>query len=36
MTTDKLYEQVWSEPIHKLCRQYGMSDRGLARSMLMD
>jgi len=28
---DKLYEQVWSEPIHKLCKQYFLSDRGLGK-----
>lgn len=28
---DKLYEQVWTEPIHKLCKQYFLSDRGLGK-----
>src|SRR5258706_16122394 len=28
---DKLYEQVWTEPIHKLCKQYSLSDRGLGK-----
>src|SRR5687767_9681690 len=28
---DKLYEQVWTTPIHTLCKQYGLSDRGLGK-----
>jgi hypothetical protein len=27
----QLYEQVWSEAIHKLCKQYSLSDRGLGK-----
>jgi hypothetical protein len=28
---EELYELVWTEPIIKLARQYGLSDRGLAK-----
>jgi hypothetical protein len=28
---DQLYEQVWTEPIHQLCKQYFLSDRGLGK-----
>jgi len=31
LTRDELYAQVWAEPISKLARQYGLSDRGLAK-----
>jgi hypothetical protein len=31
LTRDKLYALVWSEPIHKLAKQYGISDRGLGK-----
>ena len=28
---EQLYEQAWSEPIHKLCKQYSLSDRELGK-----
>jgi hypothetical protein len=28
---EKLYEQVWSTPVHILAKEYGLSDRGLAK-----
>lgn len=31
LTRDALYAQVWAEPMMKLARQYGLSDRGLAK-----
>lgn len=31
LTREELYELVWAEPIMKLARQYGLSDRGLAK-----
>ena len=30
----KLYEEVWATPMQKLARQYGLSDRGLAKVCL--
>ena len=33
ITIDRLalYEQVWTEPIHRLCKRYFLSDRGLGK-----
>jgi hypothetical protein len=31
LTREELYDLVWAEPIMKLARQYGLSDRGLAK-----
>ena len=31
LTRESLYVQVWAEPMSKLARQYGLSDRGLAK-----
>ena len=31
LTREELYELVWVEPIMKLARRYGLSDRGLAK-----
>jgi hypothetical protein len=28
---NKLYEEVWSEPMHKLTKKYNLSDIGLAK-----
>lgn len=29
---EELYAQVWSEPMSKLAKRYGLSDRGLAKT----
>ena len=29
---EELYKMVWSEPVSKLARGYGLSDRGLGKS----
>jgi len=31
LTRDELYELVWAEPMTKVPRYYGLSDRGLAK-----
>jgi hypothetical protein len=31
LTREELYAQVWAEPMTKLARRYGLSDRGLAK-----
>jgi hypothetical protein len=31
LTRDELYAQVWAEPMTRVSRQYGLSDRGLAK-----
>jgi hypothetical protein len=31
LTRDELYELVWAEPMTKVARRYGLSDRGLAK-----
>jgi len=31
LTRDELYTLVWAEPMTTLARQYGLSDRGLAK-----
>jgi hypothetical protein len=31
ITRSELYEQVWTEPMSKLAKRYGLSDRGLAK-----
>ena len=31
LTREELYALVWTEPIQKLARRYGMSDRGLGK-----
>ena len=31
LTREELYAQVWAEPMTKLARKYGLSDRGLAK-----
>ena len=31
ITREQLYERVWSEPIHRLAPQFGLSDVGLAK-----
>lgn len=31
LTRKELYAQVWAEPMTKLARRYGLSDRGLAK-----
>jgi hypothetical protein len=32
VTREELYEQVWSEPMQKLAKKYGISDVGLAKT----
>ena len=32
MSRQELYERVWSEPIQKLSKEYGLSDVGLAKA----
>ena len=32
LTREELYAQVWAEPMTKLARRYGLSDRGLAKT----
>lgn len=32
VTREELYEQVWSEPMQKLAKKYGLSDLGLAKT----
>lgn len=32
VTREELYEQVWSEPMQKLAKKYGLSDVGLAKT----
>lgn len=27
----KVYEDVWSQPMYKMCENYGMSDNGLRK-----
>ena len=31
MTVEKIYEEIWSEPIQHVAKRYGMSDVGLAK-----
>lgn len=31
-TREELYQMVWSEPMSKLARRLGLSDRGLSQS----
>jgi hypothetical protein len=28
---EKIYEEIWSEPIQRVCKRYGISDVGLAK-----
>ena len=30
LTRRELYERVWAVPLHRLCKEFGLSDRGLA------
>jgi hypothetical protein len=32
ISREDLYERVWSEPIQKLSKEYGLSDVGLAKT----
>ncbi len=32
LTREQLYERVWSEPLHVLAKQFGLSDVGLAKA----
>src|SRR4051812_40394048 len=32
VTREELYEKVWSEPMQRLAKQYGLSDVGLAKA----
>jgi hypothetical protein len=32
ITRDELYEKVWSEPMVKIAKEFGISDRGLAKT----
>jgi len=32
LTREELYAQVWAEPMSKLAKRYGLSDRGLAKT----
>ena len=31
LTRKELYEKVWSQPVHKLAKEYGISDVGLKK-----
>ena len=31
LTRRELYERVWAVPLHRLCKEFGLSDRGLAK-----
>jgi len=32
LTREELYAQVWAEPMTKVAKHYGLSDRGLAKT----
>lgn len=34
LTRDQLYEQVWTEPMTKVAARLGLSDVGLAKTLL--
>jgi hypothetical protein len=31
LTIQQLYDRVWSEPIHRISKEFGLSDRGLGK-----
>ena len=31
LTRRQLYERVWAVPLRRLCKEFGLSDRGLAK-----
>lgn len=31
LTIQQLYDRVWTEPIHRIAKEFGLSDRGLGK-----